>query len=760
MRISSIEGDRGDNLPQKPTAISGSNALTPPIIGGRRSLREIPRTEKPRDTVPAPSGSRVNDELLEDLRRQPPHCRELIRKRAYHLLKCRKTSGAISDTGALRKQGLDDQQYDLLRRLGEEALNGNTALIRGAWLVDYVEVPPSIGEFIWDHRFLGETYQPEEGADELFPVWKETLERDFDLDSEIHQLVLTGALAIGKTTVLVLIILYRLCLATMLQNPHKFFGVGRVSRLVFVLLSVTKPAARETAFHEVLNRMRLSPYFLETCGVSQNAEYAECRVEMKRRLPDGRPCNVFLTAGSRRQDLLGRNVLGVGLDEGNFRLEKQPDRSAYDLYSEITSRMAGRFQQSLDYQPTISIIASSAGNEWSFTEAVIKEIVEANAPHTRRVYRFAVYAVKRHLLNLDGTYFRVAYGIPNCDPVILSGYCTQCGEPATDQTIESSPFGARIEIVPRLFEEHFRRNCRCALQEFSGISTGGTRRAFSEMCHFHECIELGRKDGLREPERPGVMKIPLTMDDNLQIWDYLVRERFFARNSGCPQPVRHSNSKRYAHIDLATRSTAGVAVCHLVNAGQTGVSNGRYQLVVEYDFILALGPGRKPPIYIQKIINFFFWLRDECGFRFGKITADQFQSEMLLQTLQGQGLTTGHLSVDGNKSVYETWRNAIEGHQIRLYHQGLLLKETEFLQELDRKFDHPVGGSKDLADAAAGAYFNAILSEEKTTLSVWNEPAIYGIAPTPIGHDAALTDFGILQDYMRRNPRGVKVFRC
>jgi len=112
----------------------------------------------------------------------------------------------------------------------------------------------------------------------------------------------------------------------MLRSPQKFFEVGRVSRLTFVFLSVTKPAVRETAFHEALNRMRLSPYFVETCGVNPNAEYSECRVEMKRRLSEGRPCNLFLTAGSRRQDLLGRNVLSVALDEGNFRLEKDPDQ--------------------------------------------------------------------------------------------------------------------------------------------------------------------------------------------------------------------------------------------------------------------------------------------------------------------------------------------------------------------------------------------------------------------------------------------------
>ena len=57
---------------------------------------------------------------------------------------------------------------------------------------------------------------------------------------------------------------------------------------------------------------------------------------------------------------------------------------------------------------------------------------------------------------------------------------------------------------------------------------------------------------------------------------------------------------------------------------------------------------------------------DEGNFRLEK-DPDQFQSEMLLQTLQGRRLATGHLSVDRNKSVYETWRNAVEGHQIRLY---------------------------------------------------------------------------------------------
>jgi hypothetical protein len=226
--------------------------------------------------------------------------------------------------------------------------------------------------------------------------------------------------------------------------------------------------------------------------------------------------------------------------------------------------MAGRFQQSLEYQPTTNAIASSAGNEWSFTETVIKEIEEANAPRRRRVYRYALYAVKRHLLNLDGIFIRVAHGIPNCDPTILPGYCAEDGRPIGNDTLQPPPPGARTEIVPRIFEGHYRRNCRAALQDFSGISSGGTHRAFPEMFHFQKCIELSREDGLREPTRPGVTKIPVTMEDDLNIWDCLVRERFSVWQSGSPAPLRHPGCKRYVYIDLATRSTAGIAVCHLI----------------------------------------------------------------------------------------------------------------------------------------------------------------------------------------------------
>jgi hypothetical protein len=42
-----------------------------------------------------------------------------------------------------------------------------------------------------------------------------------------------------------------------------------------------------------------------------------------------------------------------------------------------------------------------------------------------------------------------------------------------------------------------------------------------------------------------------------------------------------------------------------------------------------------------------------------------------------------------------------------------------------KKYDHPDNGSKDTIDAASGAYYDAINSDERTTFLTQANPAIY-----------------------------------
>lgn len=645
---------------------------------------------------------------------------------------------------------LDVALNDVEKALMEEGLNelrlGLTPSVNDPlWRIDFTRKPVDIETFLFDPYYLGEIHKPTEENPGMWPAWRDTLVRDFDIGSKVHNLVITGSLGIGKTVMMTTLLLYRLYIATCLKNPAQFFGISKGSNIIYVILSVTKEAVKDTAYGYALNYMGQSPYFREVCGFDPEMQYAGYRVPINNKLPSGQSSGLLLTAGSKSQHAIGRNVVGVGMDEGNFRLEQDPDLKAYELYDTIRTRIANRFQKVAGFLPALSVIASSASDESSFTEKVIKEIHEANSPKTQLVYRHAIYRIKRHDLKLLGWWFKVAYGLKNMEPFILEGIYNEDGtpippgevrrkeggEPVSCTRHEEPPPGASTELVPGDHWEAYRRNTRAQLQNLSGISTGGSHRLFPSLVDVEWCIATSEKEGVPDPLQPGVSMIPMSSEDNKYIWDYLDHKKFLTMVSSRIQPIRHPYNMRYAHLDLATSTMCGVSICHLVgNQLVTGlVKDGEpfqeYRLVVEYDFILTITAGREKPINLEKVQKFFFWLRDMCGFRFGLITADMYQSEMPLQGLEAKGFEVDKLSVDRDKSVYTAWRMGFEERRVRLHRSHQMIREAEQLLEMDKKFDHPPDGSKDTSDAAAGAFFNAVNSEEKVIINSHNAPSVY-----------------------------------
>lgn len=606
--------------------------------------------------------------------------------------------------------------------------------------LDFIKVPPTMEEFINDDYYLGRTLRHSDENVGLFPSWQRVLIRDFNYSSAIHNVVITGSLGIGKTYIMVTMLLYRIVLTTMLRNPQHHFGISRGSSIIFNILSVTREQVRQTAFGDAINFMTVSPYFLEELKFDPEMEYSKSVVPFRN--------NVYLTAGSKGWHVLGRNVLGIGLDEGNFRLEKDPNKEAYALYDQVRTRLANRFQKMEGILPAISILASSASDESSFTESVIHDIEKVNDPYTQVVYREPVYRVKRHELSLGRRWFKVAYGLRNQEPCILKGWYLEGGDPIVeDGPHEEVPKGAKTELVPEMYFADFRRNCRTNLQSISGISTGGSHRLFPSMVDVECCLELSEAAQVPNPVKNNIRFIPVSVEDKDNIWDSLDHKKFITRVASRNQPLRHPNSLRYAHLDLATISKAGLAICHLVGAQKVegivrdGMPFDEYRLVVEYDFILTLTAGQVKPINFNKICEFFFWLKDYCGYRFGKVSADQYQSDMPLQQLEARGFLVDRLSIDKNKTVYTAWRTGFEDQRIRLYRSEEMIEEAEKLMEGDKKFDHPDNGSKDTSDAAAGAYYNAIESDERTSLLTQAVPSIYGQVTVENGNsEAGLVD--------------------
>lgn len=543
----------------------------------------------------------------------------------------------------------------------------------------------------------------------------------FEIDGN-HRFLLNDFTVTHNTFNSVIILLYRLAIATCLRNPQGFFGLAKGVRVVYNVLSITKMAVSQTAWADCRNFMAHSPYFTEMCGFNPEIEYTNSQIPLSKGL--------FLTSGSRGQHVIGTNLQAILLDEGNWRLEANPDEKAYELYNEVRTRISNRFRKSVGYLPAITLLASSAKDESSFTEKIIQEIEEAKEPSAQRVYRHSIYTIKRHTLTLGKRWFKVVYGLKNMEPYLLTGWYTEEGEKIAGLSHDEAPAGAQTELVPEMFYEEYRRRPKVALQSNSGISTGGAFRLFPSMVDFQRCTELAEKDGVANPVLGKSEFLSISTEDDRNIWDFLDHKVFLRRIASRIEPIRHPYALRYAHLDLATQTMAGLSVGHLVGNQlvegliKDGKPFSEYRLIFEYDFLLTVIAGTVKPISLEKIQNFIFWLRDRCNYVFGAVTADAWQSDMPLQMLESRGFKTGKLSLDREKIPYYAFRAAVEELRLRPYSNTHLFNELAELHDGDKKIDHTKLGSKDLSDSAAGCYYSAMTSDNLTSISAQSTNAI------------------------------------
>jgi hypothetical protein len=219
----------------------------------------------------------------------------------------------ISPSGMQFLRSLSLKQWDAFARAKQDLS-----------LMDYVQAPPSIGQFLSDPYYLGGSLVGVAGAPGLWPTWRDLLIRQFDLDSFIHNLVITGAIGVGKTLALVALILFRICVCLHLRDPFGYFELARTSVIVFLLLSISKDTLRATAWSRAIRLMASSPFFREKCGCDSDRSYASMEIPLCFLAPELSSFHVTLSGGSQRQHRIGRDVLVVGMDESNSRLEADP----------------------------------------------------------------------------------------------------------------------------------------------------------------------------------------------------------------------------------------------------------------------------------------------------------------------------------------------------------------------------------------------------------------------------------------------------
>lgn len=201
---------------------------------------------------------------------------------------------------------------------------------------------------------------------------------------------------------------------------------------------------------------------------------------------------------------------------------------------------------------------------------------------------------------------------------------------------------------------------------------------------------------------------PLTEQGTFKPW--------FKRNSGDDYP-------RFIHVDLGqVRDRAALAMCHVPGTRRIETGFGSYENlpVVKMDLIHSWEAGPGQEIDFAGIREFIALLCKK--FPVSLVTFDQWQSVDMIQSLNRRGI---YSEMQGVKIAhYDNLATCFYDGRFSGYFNKILVEDELLkLQVLEnRKVDHPSTGSKDLADALAGAAWSACQYADIDTeieINVW-----------------------------------------
>lgn len=575
------------------------------------------------------------------------------------------------------------------------------------WLKDHPwfnEKPASIIEFLGsDYLNIEKGVRPGVRA-ELIALFGEKV-NGFRI-SLVRWGMFTGAIGIGKTTMGSVILPYMVHWVLCLKDPQEFYELLPGSRIAFMMMSTSEDQAKETVFGDVKARIQYSPWFKD------NFPYDP---DFKNQLRFSK--DVWILPGSSKETSFeGYNILGGILDEADSHQVTANKDYADSGWNTINSRIDSRFQDR-GFLLTIGQMKKANG----FAATKYKELNED--PSTAHTVRMTIWDSLGwgKFLNPDGTRDSFWYDTKRKE-IVSSGAAQLLG------------FPEHILEIPRVYEKNFRNKPEQALRDLAGIPPQ-TGSAFISLTHrVEECFDRWKlRYGDESPVNSDV-KRPVIAD--------------WFRN---PTPLR-----RALHLDIAYSGegdAAGIVMGHVSHLVQTDEDEEEKPYIV-IDCIIRVKAAPGQEIMISELRNYIYDLKRR-GYRIKEVTMDGFQSTDTRQQLRKKRFGVSYLSIDKSKLPYEDMRDAIYEERLELppymtyigVGDGELLniayKEIVELEDTGKKIDHPIHGSKDVADGIAGvvttlmgdrAYRRSVGSKETSEASNIDpdDPFGYGDANSPL----------------------------
>jgi hypothetical protein len=531
----------------------------------------------------------------------------------------------------------------------------------------FEQMPASMPEF------LGEDYLNIEAGvrsgvkEELIELFGE--EANGERISRYRWAMFTGAIGIGKTTMASIILPYMCHWVLCLKDPQKFYELLPGSRIAFMQMSTSEDQAKETVFGDIKARIEYSPWFQRNYQFDPNF-----RNQLRF------PKDIWVLPGNSAETTFeGYNILGGILDEADsHKITKEKDY-AEQGWNTINSRIDSRFQDR-GFLLTVGQMKKASGFAKSKYDELNKDPENA---HTVRMTIWESLGWGR-FLNSDGTRDSIWYDtrrkeiIPSGAASLIAGHSENLME------------------IPSIYRKNFENKPEQALRDLAGIPPAAGDPFISLTYKIDEAVERWqtRYDHLGSPVNNDPVR------PQFEKW-------FKAKDS----------LRRCVHLDIAYSShgdALGLAMGHVAEVVDY---DGEKKPYIVFDFLMRIKAAPGTEIMLQDARRYIYDLKEDLGFRVVKVTMDGFQSTEMKQQLRKRRFQTEYVSVDKSKLPYEDLRDALYEDRIEFppyvtyLSKGsgelvqIAVKELSELEDEERKIDHPVAGSKDVADAMAGVSY-------------------------------------------------------
>lgn len=522
----------------------------------------------------------------------------------------------------------------------------------------------------------------------LYPAWKEAALEIFGKGSIVNEVILTGSTATGKTTFATLLHYYNLLRTVSYRTPQAIFGVPEVSILAIVFINLTKDKAKVSNIALFKSLLNSSQLFYETKKKSFDPfgyyTFPDGKIPYYMDLSNDSikmwfPNRILVYSGSNLTHILGMNLFGLMFDEVEYRrsnVKGSNIEEALEIYTTSKERIMNRF---LDRRNIMMTLISSSRSE----EGVIPNYIstlDANDPKVR-IYSYAIWDVKKFDSYDKGSFYVFAGNKRNPSHILSDEEV----ELYSDGKLEI-PRGCEVIEVPLVYLPHFQNNLMRALRNLAGHMTSETEYLIDDYTVFDDYDET------LLPE----LDVKASLYSKSRLITYI--ESLFVETPGLGKMLKRAPSAlRYLHADLAATTEAGLSMYHK-ELDKDG------SILYVRDFTMKItSPDRIDIEKIQDLIEDMV----KRNVKFAYITADQYQSEQLIQyaTKNDFAKIVGRLSVSGLEA-YLNYARLINKRRIRIGYSPELRGQVEVMQ-LDAN-NVLLSARKDMADAECGAITTAM----------------------------------------------------